>query len=185
VKVLLDTLPRMQLLGIALLLPQSLRHWVRPQVGGRLKAKVTANDAFMRLDDMLTFDWQVAIGNEMVNVREFQKLVNNSTGLVKIKDQYVLLDPADLTKLYKQLESPPELTGPELLRAALTEEYKGGRLGITPEVRTLIRKFTDSPEQALPETLNASYVPISSAAMTGLLRIRPLAWAVCWPMIWA
>ncbi|HLL96236.1 MAG TPA: DEAD/DEAH box helicase [Spirosoma sp.] len=170
VKVLLDTLPRMQLLGIALLLPQSLRHWVRPQVGGRLKAKVTANDAFMRLDDMLTFDWQVAIGNEMVNVREVQKLVNNSTGLVKIKDQYVLLDPADLTKLYKQLESPPELTGPELLRAALTEEYKGGRLGITPEVRTLIRKFTDSPEQALPETLNAQLRPYQQRGYDWLVK---------------
>ncbi len=159
VKVLLDTLPRMQLLGIALLLPRSLRHWVRPQVGGRLKAKVTADNAFMRLDDMLTFDWQVALGDEMVNVREFQKLVNNSTGLVKIKDQYVLLDPADLTKLYKQLENPPELTGSELLRAALTEEYKGGRLGISSEVRTLIKKFTDSPEQALPNALNAQLRP--------------------------
>ena len=159
VKVLLDTLPRMQLLGIALLLPRSLRHWVRPQVGGRLKARVTANDAFMRLDDMLTFDWQIALGDEMVNVREFQQLVNNSTGLVKIKDQYVLLDPADLTKLYKQLESPPELSGPELLRAALTEEYKGGRLGISAEVRALIKKFTDSPEQPLPTTLNAQLRP--------------------------
>ena len=159
VKVLLETLPRMQLLGIALLLPRSLRHWVRPQAGARLKAKVTANNAFMRLDDMLAFDWQVALGDEMVNVREFQKLVNNSTGLVKIKDQYVLLDPADLTKLYKQLENPPELTGSELLRAALTEEYKGGRLGISAEVRGLIKKFTDSPEQTLPDTLNATLRP--------------------------
>ena len=159
VKVLLETLPRMQLLGIALLLPRSLRHWVRPQVSGRLKAQVTASNAFMRLDDMLSFDWQVALGDEMVNVREFQKLVNNSTGLVKIKDQYVLLDPADLTKLYKQLENPPDLTGPELLRAALTEEYKGGRLGISEEVRKLIKKFTDSPEQALPDALNATLRP--------------------------
>jgi uncharacterized Zn finger protein/superfamily II DNA or RNA helicase len=159
VKVLLDTLPRMQLLGISLLLPRSLRHWVRPQVGARLKAKVTDKSAFMRLDDMLTFDWQIALGDEMVNVGDFQKLVNNSSGLVKIKDQYVLLDPTELTKLYKQLDSPPELTGPELLRAALTEEYKGGRLGISADVRGLIKKFIDSPEQPLPTTLKATLRP--------------------------
>ncbi|WP_080237473.1 DEAD/DEAH box helicase [Spirosoma rigui] len=159
VNVLLDTLPRMQLLGISLLLPRSLRHWVRPQVGGRLKAKVTDKTAFMRLDDMLTFDWQIALGDEMVNVRDFQKLVNNSSGLIKIKDQYVLLDPTELTKLYKQLESPPELTGPELLRAALTEEYRGGRLGISADVRGLIKKFIDSPEQPLPTTLKATLRP--------------------------
>ncbi|GAB3539814.1 SNF2-related protein [Spirosoma fluminis] len=161
VKVLLDTLPQMQLLGISLLLPKSLRHWVRPSAGGRLrtKAKVTANNAFMRLDDMLTFDWQVALGEEMVSVKEFQKLVNNSTGLVKIKDQYVLVDPNELTKLYKQLETPPELTGAEMIRAALSEEYKGGRLGLSEDVREVIRQFTDADAQPLPDALNASLRP--------------------------
>ncbi|TAE20746.1 MAG: helicase SNF2 [Cytophagales bacterium] len=161
VKVLLETLPRMQLLGIALLLPKSLRHWVRPSAGGRLraKAKVTANNAFMRLDDMLTFDWQVALGNEMVSVKDFQKLVNNSTGLVKIKDQYVLVDPNELTKLYKQLENPPELTGTELLRAALSEEYKGGRIGLAEDVREIIKQFTNVENQPLPDDLRANLRP--------------------------
>ncbi len=159
VQVLLETLPRMQLLGIALWLPKSLQHWVRPQVGGRLKAKVTANNAFMRLDDMLTFDWQVALGDEMVSVKEFQKLVGRTTGLVKIKDQYVLIDPNDLTKLYKQLENPPELTGSDLLKAALSEEYKGGRLGLSEEVRALVKQFTESAAQPLPDALNATLRP--------------------------
>ncbi len=152
-------------LGIALWLPKSLQHWVRPQVGGRLKAKVTANNAFMRLDDMLTFDWQVALGNEMVSMNEFQKLVGRSTGLVKIKDQYVLIDPNDLTKLYRQLENPPELTGPELLRAALSEEYKGGRLGLSEEVRKLVRKFTESAAQPLPSALNATLTSLSATRL--------------------
>ncbi|QJW91820.1 DEAD/DEAH box helicase [Spirosoma taeanense] len=161
VKVLLDTLPRMQLLGISLLLPKSLRHWVRPAVGGRLRAKanVSPSNSFMRLDDMLTFDWQVALGDEMVSVKEFQKLVSNSTGLVKIKDQYVLVDPNDLNKLYKQLENPPELTGTDLLRAALSEEYKGGRLGLSADVRELVKQFTESEAQPLPDALNAQLRP--------------------------
>ena len=159
VEVLLNTLPRMQLLGIALWLPKSLQHWVRPQAGGRLKAKVTANNAFMRLDDMLTFDWQVALGDEMMSVKEFQKLVGRTTGLVKIKDQYVLVDPDELTKLYKQLENPPELTGSDLLKAALSEEYKGGRLGLSAEVRTLVKQFTEIAAQPLPDALNATLRP--------------------------
>ncbi len=170
VKVLLETLPRMQLLGIALWLPKSLQHWVRPQVGGRLKAKVTAKNAFMKLDDMLSFDWQVALGEEMVSVREFQSLVNNSTGLVKIKDQYVLIDPNDLTKLYRQLENPPELTGTALLKAALTEEYNGGRLGITSEVRQLIKQFTDSPAQTLPHDLRATLRPYQQRGYDWLIK---------------
>lgn len=170
VKILLDTLPRMQLLGIALWLPKSLRHWVRPQAGGRLKAKVTAGNAFMRLDEMLTFDWQVALGDEMVSVREFQKLVGRTTGLVKIKDQYVLVDPNDLTKLYKQLESPPELTGTELLRAALAEEFRGNRLGLSAEVRELVRQFTESAAQPLPESLNATLRPYQQRGYDWLIK---------------
>ena len=170
VRVLLDTLPRMQLLGIALWLPKSLQHWVRPQVGARLKAKVTANNAFMRLDDMLTFDWQVALGDEMVSVKEFQKLVGRTTGLVKIKDQYVLIDPNDLTKLYKQLENPPELTGADLLKAALSEEYKGGRLGLSEEVRNLVKQFTESAAQPLPNALNANLRPYQQRGYDWLVK---------------
>ncbi len=170
VKVLLETLPRMQLLGIALWLPKSLQRWVRPQVGARLKAKVTANNAFMRLDDMLTFDWQVALGDEMVSVRDFRKLVDSSTGLVKIKDQYVLIDPTELGKLYKQLESPPELTGTDLLRAALSEEYKGGRVGLSAEVRELVKQFTESAAQPLPDALNAQLRPYQQRGYDWLVR---------------
>ena len=170
VQVLLDTLPRMQLLGIGLWLPKSLQHWVKPQVGGRLKAKVTANNAFMRLDDMLSFDWQVAIGDDMMSLKEFQKLVGRSTGLVKIKDQYVLIDPNDLTKLYKQLENPPELTGPDLLKAALSEEYKGGRLGISTDVQKLIKQFTESAAQPLPNALNATLRPYQQRGYDWLIK---------------
>ena len=172
VKVLLETLPRMQLLGIALLLPKSLRHWVKPSAGGRLrtKAKSAAIGSFMRLDDMLTFDWQVALGSEMVSLKEFQKLVNNSTGLVKIKDQYVLIDPNDLTKLYKQLENPPELTGTEMLRVALSEEYKGGRLGVSEEVREIINQFTNTEAQPLPDNLRANLRPYQQRGYDWLVK---------------
>ena len=160
VKILLDTLPRMQLLGIALWLPKSLQHWVRPQAGGRLKAKVTANNAFMRLDDMLTFDWQVALGDEMVSVKEFQKLVGRSTGLVKIKDQYVLIDPNDLTKLYKQLENPPELTGSELLEPPCQKNTKAGDWGYRPRCEALIKQFTESAAQPLPDCAEGYASPL-------------------------
>lgn len=172
VKVLLETLPQMQLLGISLLLPKSLRHWVRPSAGGRLRTKtnVSATNSFMRLDDMLSFDWQVALGNEMLSVKEFQKLVNTSTGLVKIKDQYVLIDSNELSKLYKQLETPPELTGTELLRAALSEEYKGGRLGLAAEVREVIRQFTDTQSQPLPDALRAQLRPYQQRGYDWLVK---------------
>lgn len=162
VKILLEKLPRMQLLGISLLLPRSLQHWVRPQAGVRLKAKSgsgAANPSFMKLDDMLTFDWQVAVGSEFISYSEFEQLVSNKTGLIKIKDQYVLIDPNDLGKLQKQLSKPPELTGSDLLRAALAEEFQGNRVGIGADVRDLLKQFTDAEPHPLPDHLNAQLRP--------------------------
>ncbi|MBO0931100.1 DEAD/DEAH box helicase [Fibrella aquatilis] len=170
VKILLETLPRMQLLGISLLLPKSLQHWVRPQVGARLKAKVSASNAFMKLDDMLTFDWQVALGDDFVSASEFQTLVDNRTGLVKIKDQYVLIDPNDFARLQKQLAKPPELTGSDLLRAALAEEFQGNRVGIGADVRELLKQFTDTAAQPLPDHLNAQLRPYQQRGYDWLVK---------------
>ena len=170
VKILLETLPRMQLLGISLLLPKSLQHWVRPQVGARLKAKVSASNAFMKLDDMLTFDWQVALGDDFVSASEFQTLVDNRTGLVKIKDQYVLIDPNDFARLQKQLAKPPELTGSDLLRAALAEEFQGNRIGIGADVRALLNQFTDTTAQPLPDHLNAQLRPYQQRGYDWLVK---------------
>ncbi|MBO0937634.1 DEAD/DEAH box helicase [Fibrella sp. HMF5335] len=170
VKILLETLPRMQLLGISLLLPKSLQHWVRPQVGARLKAKVSANNAFMKLDDMLTFDWQVALGDDFVSANEFQTLVDNRTGLVKIKDQYVLIDPNEFARLQKQLTKPPELTGSDLLRAALAEEFQGNRVGIGADVRALLKQFTDTAAQPLPDRLNAQLRPYQQRGYDWLVK---------------
>ncbi len=170
VKILLETLPRMQLLGISLLLPKSLQHWVRPQVGARLKAKVSASNAFMKLDDMLTFDWQVALGDDFVSAKEFQSLVDNRTGLVKIKDQYVLIDPNEFARLQKQLTKPPELTGSDLLRAALAEEFQGNRVGIGADVRELLKQFTDTAAQPLPNRLNAQLRPYQQRGYDWLVK---------------
>ena len=170
VPILLEKLPRMQLLGISLLLPKSLQHWVRPQVGGRLKAKTTASNAFMKLDDMLTFDWQVAVGDQMLDYKEFESLVNNRTGLVKIKDQYVLVDPSDLSRLQKQLQKPAELSGTELLRAAMAEEFQGNRIGISADVQAVLRQFTDAPNQPLPDRLNATLRPYQQRGYDWLMK---------------
>ncbi len=170
VPILLEKLPRMQLLGISLLLPKSLQHWVRPQVGGRLKAKTTANNAFMKLDDMLSFDWQVAVGDQMLGFNEFEMLVNNRTGLVKIKDQYVLVDPADLGRLQKQLQKPADLSGTDLLKAAMAEEFQGNRIGISAEVQAILKQFTNAPNQPLPHRLLATLRPYQQRGYDWLLK---------------
>ncbi|GAA4401987.1 DEAD/DEAH box helicase [Nibrella viscosa] len=160
VSVLLETLPVMQLFGIRILLPKSLREWVKPQASARLKGKNKDQiGSFLNLDEMLSFDWQVAVGDALMDLQAFKKLVKGASGLVRIKDRYVLLQQEDLDKLYKRLENPPKLTGNDMLKAALAEEYQGARIGLSPEVLELLRNLTQPAAVPLPQGLTAQLRP--------------------------
>ncbi len=93
--ILFKMLPPLKLFGIRILLPKALQKLVRPQLSLTLDdeedGKVVASSV-ISLEDMLHFRWEVAIGDQRVNTKEFVGLIENYSGLVKIKDQYVYLD---------------------------------------------------------------------------------------------
>ena len=160
VGVLLEILPTLQLFGIQILLPKSLKHWIKPQVSGTIKSKKASQvGSFMHLDDMLTFDWQIAVGEDLLSWNEFEKLIRGMKGLVKIKDRYVLIEQDELEKLKKRLENPPKLTGADLLKTALAEEYQGSKVGLSPEVIELLNDLTSPSSVKLPDNLHAELRP--------------------------
>jgi len=74
---------------------------------------------------VLTFDWQVAIGEQFVTRAEFERLVRRATGIVRFRGEYVFLDPVAIERLRAQLDRPPQPDGAELLRTALAGEWEG------------------------------------------------------------
>ena len=160
VNILLEILPTLQLFGIQILLPKALKHWIKPQISGTIKSKSASQvGGFMHLNDMLSFDWQIAVGEELLSWNEFEKLIRGMKGLVKIKDRFVLIEQDELEKLKKNLENPPKLTGADLLKTALAEEYKGSKVGLSPEVVKLLKNLTSPGSVKLPQNLNAKLRP--------------------------
>ncbi|MDZ7933495.1 MAG: DEAD/DEAH box helicase [Emticicia sp.] len=160
VGILLEILPTLQLFGIQILLPKSLKHWIKPQISGTIKSKKAADvQSFMHLDDMLSFSWQIAVGEDLLSWNEFEKLIRGMKGLVKIKDRYVLIEQDELEKLKKRLENPPKLTGADLLKTALAEEYQGSKVGLSPEVIELLKDLTSPSSVKLPDNLQAELRP--------------------------
>ncbi len=160
VGILLEILPTLQLFGIQILLPKSLKHWIKPQISGTIKSKTVVQvGSFMHLDDMLSFNWQIAVGEELLSWNEFEGLIKGMKGLVKIKDRYVLIEQEELEKLKKRLENPPKLTGADLLKTALSEEYQGSKVGLSPEVIELLKDLTSPSTVKLPDNLQAELRP--------------------------
>jgi SNF2 family DNA or RNA helicase len=111
------------------------------------------------LKNMLAYSWQIAIGDKDVSAGEFLKMLERCAGLVKIRDEYVYFDEKEMKALAEKLAKPPALSGPELLQIALSEEYEGSRISLSPEIRALMNDLLATDLLDLPAGLNAKLRP--------------------------
>ena len=167
---LLQVIPAMRLLGVKAILPKGLQQLIRPKVTVRLKKKTQESDSFLSMHDLLTFDWQVAVGDENLSPEEFNSLLRGANGLLRFKEQYVYMDEAAMAKLQKALASPPKLKPGELLQAALAGEYQGTPVALTDEVREMIDRFTRQSDIPLPTGLNATLRPYQQRGFSWMYR---------------
>ncbi|MDR3367434.1 MAG: DEAD/DEAH box helicase, partial [Prevotellaceae bacterium] len=166
---LMDMLPAIRLLDIKIMLPKALQELLRPKASVKLK-KNQDSQGFVRLDDLLSFDWQVAVGNHVISPEEFNKLLKNASRLFKFKESYIYVSDADIEKLHKAFTNAKPLTPYQLLQTALAEEYAGAPILLTDEVRALMRELTSSDDVPLPQGLNARLRPYQQRGFSWMYR---------------
>jgi SNF2 family DNA or RNA helicase/uncharacterized Zn finger protein len=162
VEVLFKILPTIRLFGIKILLPKALIKLLRPQMSMALKSDesaVVAQSGLISMENILRFQWQIAIGDKAVSPAEFLKMLKQYSGIVKMNDQYVFFDENEIKKLIDKLENPPNLNAQELLQVALTEEYKGAKIKLDANTKKLMETFRNSTSIDLPKGLKATLRP--------------------------
>lgn len=167
---LFDTLPVIRLLGIRVLLPKGLTQLLRPRLSMKMSRKPADGGGFFDVNDLFAFDWKIALGDSLLSHTEFEKLVKSSSGIIRFKSKYVYLDPEEIERLRTQLQRPPELSGVELLRIALTEEYAGTPIVLDNAMRQVIQQLTDIGDVPLPRHLNATLRPYQQRGYEWLYR---------------
>ncbi len=155
---LMQIIPAIQLLDISILLPKSLQNILKPKPSIKLK-KRSNSPSFLRIDKLLDFDWQIAIGDTLMDEKEFKKILNKSEGLIKYKANYIYVNQDDLQKLHKHLTETKELSPFQLLQIALSGEYSGSKIKITEDIQVLIKKFSNVNKIPLPKGIQAQLRP--------------------------
>ncbi len=163
VEILFKILPTIKLFGIKVLLPKALRKLLRPKMSMQLESEdngmIQGKKSIINMDEMLSFEWKIAIGDRLVTEAEFLKMVNKVSGIVKLNDEFVFFDENEIRSLIDKLEHPPEMTGHQLLQVALTEDYQGAKVHLDKNTRELIDSLLKGEGTETPEGLQATLRP--------------------------
>ena len=155
---LMEMLPAIRLLDIKTMLPKALQELLKPKASVKIKRNQDGQ-GFVRIEDLLSFDWQVAIGDQVMSPEEFKRLLRNASGLIRFKERYIYVDEADLEKLHKHFSSEKPLGSYQLLQTVLAEDYEGAPITLTDEVKEMIKDLTSDVDIPLPQELNAQLRP--------------------------
>ena len=167
---LFETIPAIRLLGVKVMLPKSLQELIRPRISMKISKKQTDGKNYLRLDELLQFDWQVALGNDLISPAEFQELILRASGLIRFKQQYIYVSEADIVRLRKALESNHPMSPTQMLQAALTESYDRARVELSDEVRQLIRELTAQADIPVPTDIHATLRPYQERGYSWMYR---------------
>ncbi len=160
--IFLTILPALQLFGIKILLPKSLRKLAIPQISMEIFTNETSDSerrSSINLDSLLQFNWRIAVGDQVIAADEFAKMVKGLSGIVKIKDQYVLVDSKEVKYLLDRIKHPPKITTQEVLQSALAQEYNGAKVLLEPKVQQLLNELLNTQKVEQPQNLLATLRP--------------------------
>jgi len=162
VDVFFNALPVIRLFGIRVLLPKALQKLLRPAMSMSLtasnKGKVSST-GLLSFSNMIDFQWQIALGNELLAPDAFLQLVKKMRGIVRLADGYVFVDEKEIAALLERIEHEPRPTGPKLLQIALAGEYQGTPVHLDESARALIAELLRPDAVPLPAGLHATLRP--------------------------
>ncbi|BDZ70605.1 DEAD/DEAH box helicase [Methanobacterium petrolearium] len=170
----MDILPLLKVMGISVILPKSLDKIVKPKLIFDLKSTKELSlerKTYLSLDELVKFDWKIAIGEHDISKEEFKKLLRKSEKIVKIRDNYVILDENEIKSFIKRLDKLPEtLNQTDLTQAIISGEFEGGEVNIDEDIRSLFERIKKYENVQIPSNLNAELRPYQEIGFSWLLQ---------------
>ncbi|WP_235854464.1 DEAD/DEAH box helicase [Nonomuraea aridisoli] len=165
-------------------------HWPRSLVRG-LSARAVVGErdpapsdlpSFLGGRHLTSFDWRLALGGEPLTAAEMDRLAEAHRPVVRLRDQWVLIDPG-LARKARERELKP-LSGIEALAAALTgtAEVDGEQVAVEPSawLDDLRRRLAEPPADVpVPAGLAATLRDYQLAGLRWLARMTSLGLGAC------
>jgi SNF2 family DNA or RNA helicase len=187
-----ETAPALEQSGFGVMLPA---WWTRRGAEVRLKARARVRSGAMAaasglsLAALVTFDWELALGNETISQAELAALARLKAPLVKLRGQWVEVNAAEIQAALDFLKKNPEreVTAREVVRMAIGAEGQAGPLEVdgvsaTGWMKELIEQLEGrAPFEELPqpEGLNGVLRPYQQRGYSWLEFLKGLGLGAC------
>ena len=191
-KIITQTAYYLQKAQIEVILPKELVNIVVPRASINAKVKASRSqdlaDIFnnsssskISLDDILDFSYEIAIGNDKISVEEFNKLVENSNGLIIYKNKYVLIDKEESKKIFEQIAKAnfKSMSRMELIHASMSGQLAQYDFDYDDAFARVIQDFTKPIDVTPPETLKGELRPYQQTGLKWLWTNVSKGFGVC------
>ena len=171
-KIMTQTIYYLNKANIEVILPEGLDNIVVPRASINAQIKANRKSDFQALlnsnnqdtlvlDEILSFTYSIAIGDEHLSAEEFEKLAKNAEGLVKFKNQYVLIDKAETEKILKKVKNPnvKDLTKLDLLHASLSGNIDDFEFDYDAAFAEILKDMTKTEDISVTENLQGVLRP--------------------------
>ncbi|MDJ0342617.1 DEAD/DEAH box helicase [Streptomyces sp. H10-C2] len=157
----------------------------------RRKGTQSSAESFLSSGGLLDFRWRVALGDQELDQEELERLVQAHRPIVRLRDQWVVVDPELVRRLRRAAQSRrTSLTAIDALGAALTGsvEVDGEQVAVTAGgvLEELRSRIADDPEaraerepQGPPQALAATLRDYQLRGLNWLHRMTSLGLGGC------
>ncbi len=149
---LFETIEQLANLDVSISMPKELRNVIKPKLSLHVKKKSQGNaSTFLDLATLLSYDWQISIGDEVITSEEFEKMVKTGEQIVQFRDQFVLISYDEVQKMFDQMQNNKKLTSIDMLRAKWSENIE-----MSSELKVSIEQILSPKEITPPVNLQAN-----------------------------
>ena len=139
-------------LGLTVNLPKALAKELKPRLVVKSKTEGSLVK-YLDLNALHDFEWEIAIGDEVMPLKEFEKLVRLKRAMVRFRDGFVKMQAEEFSRLLKKAKAaPPDVN--DFLKA-----HFSGDTVLAFDARETIDNLFREHDFPIPVSLNADLRP--------------------------
>lgn len=142
-------------LGIQVVLPKELFRELKPRLVLRdTKGANAPLVSYLDLGSLVSYEWAMAVGDQILSIEEFEALVSKKTALVQFRDGFVRLKPQEIANLLKRTRTQEQVSAMDVLKARFS-----GTAELSTELNRSIDVLLEEKNYPPPRALSASLRP--------------------------